>query len=123
GDLACGGRWHSTADARTDARGGAAPGLAHARAAARAATHPRRSRSTRRAPKRAPRGGALRRPDRRDTRSRRGKETELRMTTRANLVAGLDIGSTKTCAVIAEVASVVKGQASIKVLGVGQTKT
>ncbi|NLG61411.1 MAG: cell division protein FtsA, partial [Candidatus Cloacimonetes bacterium] len=45
------------------------------------------------------------------------------MTTRANLVAGLDIGSTKTCAVIAEVASVVKGQASIKVLGVGQTKT
>lgn len=43
--------------------------------------------------------------------------------TRANLVAGLDIGSTKTCAVIAEVASVVKGQASIKVLGVGQTKT
>jgi cell division protein FtsA len=43
--------------------------------------------------------------------------------TRANLVAGLDIGSTKTCAVIAEVASVVKGQASIKVLGVGQAKT
>lgn len=43
--------------------------------------------------------------------------------TRANLVAGLDIGSTKTCAVIAEVASVVKGQASIKILGVGQTKT
>ena len=42
---------------------------------------------------------------------------------RPNLIAGIDIGSTKTCAVIAEVASVVKGRASIKILGVGQTKT
>jgi cell division protein FtsA len=42
---------------------------------------------------------------------------------RANLVAGLDIGSTKTCAVIAEVAPVNRGRPTVKILGVGQAKT
>lgn len=42
---------------------------------------------------------------------------------RAQLVAGLDIGSTKTCAVIAEVMPGVKGRPGIKILGVGQTRT
>lgn len=42
---------------------------------------------------------------------------------RANLVAGLDIGSTKTCAVIAEVAGDPKGHPVVKILGVGQTRT
>jgi cell division protein FtsA len=42
---------------------------------------------------------------------------------RANLVAGLDIGSTKTCAVIGEVQADMKGRPLVKVLGVGQTRT
>lgn len=47
----------------------------------------------------------------------------MTMTTRANLVAGLDIGSTKTCAVIAEVGPDVTGRSCVKVLGVGQART
>lgn len=42
---------------------------------------------------------------------------------RANLFAGLDIGSTKTCAVIVEVAGEPPRRPVIKVLGVGQAKT
>lgn len=42
---------------------------------------------------------------------------------RPNLVAGLDIGSTKTCAVIAEVSADPQGRPAVKVLGVGQTRT
>ncbi|HEX6694977.1 MAG TPA: cell division protein FtsA [Longimicrobiales bacterium] len=42
---------------------------------------------------------------------------------RPNLVAGLDIGSTKTCAVIAEVTPDTRGTPVIKILGVGQTRT
>jgi len=42
---------------------------------------------------------------------------------RAHLVAGLDIGSTKTCAVIAEVLPGAKGRPGVKILGVGQTRT
>jgi cell division protein FtsA len=42
---------------------------------------------------------------------------------RPNLVAGLDIGSTKTCAVIAEVVAAPKGGRGVKVLGVGQSRT
>ena len=42
---------------------------------------------------------------------------------RANVVAGLDIGSTKTCAVIAEVMPDAKGRTTVKILGVGQAKT
>ncbi|MEX1182289.1 MAG: cell division protein FtsA [Gemmatimonadota bacterium] len=42
---------------------------------------------------------------------------------RPNLVAGLDIGSTKTCAVIAEVVALPKGGRGLKVLGVGQART
>jgi cell division protein FtsA len=41
---------------------------------------------------------------------------------RPNLVAGLDIGSTKTCAVIAEVVAEPGGR-GLKVLGVGQART
>ena len=41
---------------------------------------------------------------------------------RLNLVAGLDIGSTKTCAVIAEVVTEAKGR-RLKILGVGQART
>jgi cell division protein FtsA len=41
---------------------------------------------------------------------------------RPNLVAGLDIGSTKTCAVIAEVVAEPRGR-GVKVLGVGQART
>ena len=40
-----------------------------------------------------------------------------------NLIAGLDIGSTKTCAVIAELTADAKGSPVVKILGVGQTKT
>jgi cell division protein FtsA len=40
-----------------------------------------------------------------------------------NLVAGLDIGSTKTCAVIAEVVAGSRGARELKVLGVGQART
>ncbi|MGH7503995.1 MAG: cell division protein FtsA, partial [Longimicrobiales bacterium] len=42
---------------------------------------------------------------------------------RANLVAGLDIGSTKTCGVIAEVMPDSKGHPIVKILGVGQART
>jgi cell division protein FtsA len=42
---------------------------------------------------------------------------------RPSLVAGLDIGSTKTCAVIADVSAGPKGQPIVKILGVGQAKT
>jgi cell division protein FtsA len=42
---------------------------------------------------------------------------------RPNLVAGLDIGSTKTCAVIAEVVAHPMGGRGLKVLGVGQART
>src|SRR5262245_15770630 len=42
---------------------------------------------------------------------------------RSNLVAGIDIGSTKTCAVIAEVIGEVGSSPSVKVLGVGQSRT
>ena len=41
---------------------------------------------------------------------------------RPNLVTGLDIGSTKTCAVIAEIAGEGR-QPSVKILGVGQART
>ena len=42
---------------------------------------------------------------------------------RANLIAGLDIGTTKTCAVIAEVTRDPRERAAVKVLGVGQART
>jgi len=42
---------------------------------------------------------------------------------RPNVVAGLDIGSTKTCAVIAEVLAGTRAGPSIKILGVGQSRT
>jgi cell division protein FtsA len=42
---------------------------------------------------------------------------------RSNLVAGLDIGSTKTCAVIADVSADARGLPIVKVLGVGQART
>src|SRR5688500_4422782 len=42
---------------------------------------------------------------------------------RANLVAGLDIGSTKTCAVIAELAGELPRRPTAKILGVGQART
>jgi cell division protein FtsA len=42
---------------------------------------------------------------------------------RPSLVAGLDIGSTKTCAVIAEVVTEPRGGRGVKVLGVGQART
>ena len=42
---------------------------------------------------------------------------------RTNLVAGLDIGSTKTCGVIAEVTPDAKGRPVVKILGVGQART
>lgn len=45
------------------------------------------------------------------------------MNKRANLVAGLDIGSTKTCAVIAEVIVEIGREPIVKILGVGQTRT
>jgi cell division protein FtsA len=41
----------------------------------------------------------------------------------AHLVAGLDIGSTKTCAVIAEVTPVARGNPGVRILGVGQART
>jgi cell division protein FtsA len=40
-----------------------------------------------------------------------------------NLVAGLDIGSTKTCAVIAEIVMDPRGRPVVKILGMGQTRT
>jgi len=42
---------------------------------------------------------------------------------RANLIAGLDIGTTKTCAVIAEASAEPRRRPELKVLGVGQAKT
>jgi len=42
---------------------------------------------------------------------------------RPNLVAGLDIGSAKTCAVIAEASVDVRGQMIVRILGVGQSRT
>ncbi len=42
---------------------------------------------------------------------------------RPNLVAGLDIGSTKTCAVIAEVGAEPRKTPEAKILGVGQART
>jgi cell division protein FtsA len=45
------------------------------------------------------------------------------MNMRPNLVAGLDIGSTKTCAVIAEVVAEPRGGRGVKILGVGQART
>ncbi|HSJ14744.1 MAG TPA: cell division protein FtsA [Longimicrobiales bacterium] len=45
------------------------------------------------------------------------------MTTRSNAVAGLDIGSTKTCAVIADISTDARGLPVVKVLGVGQART
>jgi len=42
---------------------------------------------------------------------------------RANLIAGLDIGSTRTCAVIAEVSGEAARRPALKILGVGQART
>ena len=42
---------------------------------------------------------------------------------RSNLIAGLDIGTTKTCAVIAELEGDPRGRFELKVLGVGQART
>jgi len=42
---------------------------------------------------------------------------------RPNLVAGLDIGSTKTCAVIGEVITDARNRPVLKVLGLGQSRT
>jgi cell division protein FtsA len=41
----------------------------------------------------------------------------------SNLIAGLDIGTTKTCAVIAELDGDPRGRFELKVLGVGQART
>jgi cell division protein FtsA len=45
------------------------------------------------------------------------------MSMRPQMVAGLDIGSTKTCAVIGEAFVDARGRASVKILGVGQSRT
>ncbi len=42
---------------------------------------------------------------------------------RANLIAALDIGTTKTCAVIGELSGDLQRRPALKVLGVGQAKT
>jgi len=42
---------------------------------------------------------------------------------RANIVAGLDIGSTKTCAVVAEIAGEAPKHNELRILGVGQART
>jgi cell division protein FtsA len=42
---------------------------------------------------------------------------------RPTLLAGLDIGSTKTCAVIADASADARGRPVVKILGVGQAKT
>lgn len=42
---------------------------------------------------------------------------------RANLMAGLDIGTTKTCAVIGELVGDPRRQPGLKILGVGQSRT
>ena len=45
------------------------------------------------------------------------------MTMRANLIAALDIGTTKTCAVIGELSAESSRRPGLKVLGVGQART
>ncbi len=45
------------------------------------------------------------------------------MTMRSTLIAGLDIGTTKTCALIAELITEGRRRPELKVLGVGQTRT
>jgi len=42
---------------------------------------------------------------------------------RSNLIAGLDVGTTKTCAVIAELVGEGRRRPELRVLGVGQTRT
>jgi cell division protein FtsA len=42
---------------------------------------------------------------------------------RSNLIAGLDVGTTKTCAVIAELVSEGRRRPELKILGVGQART
>jgi cell division protein FtsA len=42
---------------------------------------------------------------------------------RANLIAGLDIGTTKTCAVIGELTGEPRRQPGLRILGVGQART
>ncbi|MFO8175040.1 MAG: cell division protein FtsA [Gemmatimonadota bacterium] len=42
---------------------------------------------------------------------------------RANLIAALDIGTTKTCAVIGEISGDIQRRPTLKVLGVGQART
>ncbi|MEZ4414905.1 MAG: cell division protein FtsA [Gemmatimonadota bacterium] len=42
---------------------------------------------------------------------------------RSHLVAGLDIGTTKTCAVLAEVSSDPRHRSQVKIVGVGQART
>src|SRR5688500_12945161 len=55
--------------------------------------------------------------------TRNGNRNGTRNATRNNLVAGLDIGSTKTCAVIAEVIVEIGRPPIVKILGVGQSRT
>lgn len=42
---------------------------------------------------------------------------------RSNLIAGLDIGTTRTCAVVGELVGEERRQPGVKILGVGQSKT
>jgi len=42
---------------------------------------------------------------------------------RSNLIAGLDVGTTKTCAVVAELVSEGRRRPELKILGVGQART
>jgi len=42
---------------------------------------------------------------------------------RSNLIAGLDVGTTKTCAVIAELVTEGRRRPELKILGVGQSRT
>jgi cell division protein FtsA len=56
-------------------------------------------------------------------RHERDTKTAAVMTMRPNLVAGLDIGSTKTCAVIGEVLLEIGREPVVKILGIGQTRT
>lgn len=42
---------------------------------------------------------------------------------RSNLIAGLDIGTTRTCAVIGEITGEDRGRPGLKILGVGQART
>jgi len=45
------------------------------------------------------------------------------LTMRSNLIAGLDVGTTKTCAVIAELVGEGRRRPELKILGVGQART